>query len=257
MTPGSRRALVGGAVVVVAAAAALTGWAVASPAKASPSARPARHGTTSTSTTTTPTTVPPTTTAPPPTTTTAPRPTTTAPPTTSVPTTAPAAAGALAAPAAGFVVGRVTIVGDSVLIDAQGPLEADIPGAVVDGAVSRQWVDGESVLSAAKAAGQLGAVVVIELGTNGPITSADMAAMMGIVSGASRVVLVTNHVPDWWQDPNNALMRAAAAQYPRVVVADWEALGAANPQWFYSDGTHLPIGGPGAQALARLIADAV
>lgn len=44
-----------------------------------------------------------------------------------------------------------------------------------------------------------------------------------------------------------------AARYPRVVIADWNTLAAANPQWFRADGTHLAINGPGAAALASLI----
>ena len=41
------------------------------------------------------------------------------------------------------------------------------------------------------------------------------------------------------------------------MLADWQGLAAQHPEWFYSDGTHLPIDGPGAQALAALIASKV
>jgi hypothetical protein len=37
------------------------------------------------------------------------------------------------------------------------------------------------------------------------------------------------------------------------VIADWATLAANNSEWFGSDGTHLAIDGPGAQALASLI----
>jgi len=43
-------------------------------------------------------------------------------------------------------------------------------------------------------------------------------------------------------------------RYPRAVLADWNTLATQNPSWVYSDGTHLPIDGQGAQALATLIA---
>jgi hypothetical protein len=175
------------------------------------------------------------------TTTTAPAPTTTTTPT-------------LPPPAAGFLPGHVTAVGDSVMIDYQGPLQADVPGIAVDAAVSRQWGDGESILSSLKAAGQLGAEVIVALGTNGPITDTDFDNMMSILSGASRVVFVNTHVDRAWQDPNNAVLTNGAARFPNVVVADWATLAAQNPQWFGGDGTHLAIGGPGAVALASLIA---
>jgi hypothetical protein len=154
----------------------------------------------------------------------------------------------------GFVAGQVTAVGDSVMLDYQDPLKTSIPGIDVSAAVSRQWSDGEAVLQQMKAAGQLGSLVIVGLGTNGPITSSDFDNMMAILGGASRVVFVNVHVDRPWQDPNNAVIASGAARYPHVVVADWATLAAQNPQWFGADGTHLGIDGPGADALAALVA---
>jgi hypothetical protein len=157
-------------------------------------------------------------------------------------------------PAAGFVPGHVTAVGDSVMLDYQTPLEADIPGVDVEAAVSRQWGAGEELLTQLKAEGRLGAEVVVALGTNGPISTADFTDMMTVLQGASRIVFVNIHVDRPWQDPNNAVLAQGAATYPRVLIADWATLAGNNPQWFGTDGTHLAIDGPGAQALASLIA---
>ena len=154
----------------------------------------------------------------------------------------------------GFVPGEVTAVGDSVMLDYQDPLQFALRGADVEAAVSRQWSDGESVLNSLKSEGRLGAEVIVGLGTNGPITDADFDAMMSILQGASRVVFVNVHVDRPWQDPNNAVLAQGAARYPHVVVADWASLAAQNAQWFGGDGTHLPINGPGAVALALLVA---
>jgi hypothetical protein len=143
------------------------------------------------------------------------------------------------------------------MLDYQADLETDIPGVDVEAAVSRQWSEGEQVLQQLRTEGRLGAVVVVALGTNGPITDADFDSMMSVLAGASRVVFVTIVVDRPWQDPNNELLRDGVARYANTVIADWSALEAQNPEWVYSDGTHLPIGGPGAQALAALIAAAV
>lgn len=175
----------------------------------------------------------------------APTTTTTLPPTTTTTTLPP--------PGPGFVAGHVTAVGDSVMLDYQDPLQTDIPGVNVDAAVSRQWSDGVQILQELKASGQLGAEVVVGLGTNGPITDSDFDAMMQVLTGASRVVFVNFHVDRSWQDPNNAVLAKGAARYPNVFVADWATLAAQNPQWFGSDGTHLGIDGPGATALAMLV----
>ena len=173
----------------------------------------------------------------------APTTTTTLPPTTTT----------LPPPGPGFVAGHVTAVGDSVMLDYQDPLQTDIPGVNVDAAVSRQWSDGIQILQELKASGQLGAEVVVGLGTNGPITDSDFNAMMQVLTGASRVVFVNFHVDRSWQDPNNAVLANGASRYPNVFVADWATLATQNPQWFGSDGTHLAIDGPGATALAMLV----
>jgi hypothetical protein len=157
----------------------------------------------------------------------------------------------------GFVPGQATAVGDSVMLDYKDPLEAAIPGIKVDAAVSRQWSDGEVLLSTLKAEGQLGADVIVALGTNGPITDADFDDMMAILGGASRVVFVNVHVDRPWQDSNNAVLASGAARYHNVVIADWATLAAQNPQWFGADGTHLAVDGPGADALAALVTSAL
>lgn len=120
--------------------------------------------------------------------------------------------------------------------------------------MSEQWYQGVQQIQTLRSEGRLGAVIVVALGTNGPISQSLLAEMMQACQGASRVVLVTDHVPLSWQDPNDAIIRAAPSQYRNVAVADWEALASHNPSWFYSDGVHLPIGGTGAAALASLIA---
>jgi hypothetical protein len=139
------------------------------------------------------------------------------------------------------------------MVDYEGPLQGDIPGAVVDAAVSRQWSTGESILGQLRASGQLGAVVIVALGSNGPITAADFDAMMAVVAGANRVVFVNVHVDQPWQDPNDAVLAAGVARTPGTVLVDLQAAALAHPEWF-SDGTHLPIGGPVAQLLAAAIA---
>jgi hypothetical protein len=141
------------------------------------------------------------------------------------------------------------------MIDAQPALEADIPGIDVEAAVSRQWYEGVALAQQLKAEGRLGAVVVIDLGTNGPVTEAMFAQMMQVLSGASRIVFVTVHLPpsySWSQSVNDTL-RACVPRYPRDRLADFNKLADENPQWFYQDGVHMPIGGTGAQAMARVI----
>ena len=77
------------------------------------------------------------------------------------------------------------------------------------------------------------------------------------LAGAERVVFVTVHVDQPWQSEVNTTLVRGSRAYHNVVIAPWGSLASANPQWLYGDRTHLPIGGPGAQALAELVAKAV
>jgi hypothetical protein len=169
--------------------------------------------------------------------------------------TRPATSVGLPAPGAGFVPGHVTSIGDSVMIDAEPDLQADIPGIDVEAAVSRQWYEGVSLAQQLKAEGRLGAIVVVDLGTNGPVTPDMFAQMMSVLAGASRVVFVTVHLPASysWSQSVNATLRQCVPQYPRARLADFNSLADKHPEWFYGDGIHMPIGGAGAQAMALLI----
>jgi lysophospholipase L1-like esterase len=161
----------------------------------------------------------------------------------------------LPAPGKGFVACRVTAIGDSVMLDVQPRLQAVVPGIGVEAAVSRQWDGGVELAQLLKAQGVLGAIVVIELGANGPVSAQQLTNMMDVLAGASRVVLVTVHLPSSyaWSASVNATLEQGVARYPKARLADFNKLASANPQWFGADGVHMPIGGPGAEAMAALI----
>jgi hypothetical protein len=140
------------------------------------------------------------------------------------------------------------------MLDIQPELQAIVPAARVDGLVSRQFETGIGVVQAERAAGTLGTVLVVELGTNGSVTSSDFDAMMQAAAGVKRVVFVNINVPRSWTAPDNAVLAAGVARYPGVaVLADWNALSSGHPEWFTPDQVHLQPAG--AQALAALVAE--
>lgn len=207
-----------------------------------------------------PTAVRPMTTVP---TTAAPRPTTgpVTSPATATPATHPPPATLRAAPPVVAVspkpvAGPVSAIGDSIMIDIQPYLQTDIPGARINGFVGRQFATGIGVVQADRAAGTIGSVLVVELGTNGTVTSSEFDTMMLAASGEKRVVFVNVDVPRSWEAGDNAVLAAGVARYPGVaVLADWKALSTGHPEWFTADQVHLNP--PGAQALAALIARSV
>ncbi len=94
------------------------------------------------------------------------------------------------------------------------------------------------------AQGRLGPVVVVALGTNGPIGNSELAHMMNELSGVPMVVMVTTKADRSYVAANNDKIRALPATYPNVKVVDWANLAASCPgDCFYDDGIHLPPDG--------------
>jgi peptidoglycan/LPS O-acetylase OafA/YrhL len=146
---------------------------------------------------------------------------------------------------------RTTAVGDSVMLAARKSLLATFPSFLtVDAHISRQPIEIYDRIRARKAAGQLGDVVVIHAGTNGPIHTADLVAIVRELQDRSRVVLVTCHGDrPWIRQSNNAVWGVAKLfAGTNVRVADWAAASAPHREWFYADGIHTKAAGSDAYA---------
>jgi peptidoglycan/LPS O-acetylase OafA/YrhL len=129
-------------------------------------------------------------------------------------------------------------LGDSVMLGAAQELKDD--GFVVDAVESRAFVNGLDTVLQLQAQGRLGDVVVVHLGTNGPIRSDDMTRMMEALAGVPQVLLLTVDAPVDWIAANNALIYDTVNTYPNVSLLDWAGLvGACPGDCLYSDGYHL------------------
>jgi len=129
-------------------------------------------------------------------------------------------------------------LGDSVMLGAAQQLAAQ--GFTVDAIESRAFVNGVDTVLALNEQGRLGDVVVVHLGTNGPIGSGDMTRMMEALAGVPQVLLLTIDVPRDYTAENNALIYDTVNTYPNVSLLDWAGLAGACPgECFYSDGFHL------------------
>jgi lysophospholipase L1-like esterase len=186
------------------------------------------------------------------------------PNTTAAPSTLPGASTTTTvAPPSGLRAGYVTAVGDSVMLgsfDALKKILNTVIGAgsevtVVDAAESRQYAAGVDEVQSLKDQGLLGDRVIIHLGTNGEIDPAQFERLMGIVSGAKRVVIVNVKAPRGWEAPDNDTLANEVKKYKNAVLVDWNKEGNANPGWFYNDGIHLNP--EGRLAYAELITNAL
>ena len=160
---------------------------------------------------------------------------------------------------------RLLAVGDSVMLGARDNILA-IPGWDVtvdtrgcrnptirgDGCGATNIPSGVDALQAARAQGRTGDVVVLSLGNNGPMTTAQFDAVMAEVRDVPQVIWFNQHEPRSYEGPNNQVIAAGVARNPNAELIDWHSLGNAHPSWFGPDGIHLTHAG--RQAMADLIA---
>ncbi len=168
----------------------------------------------------------------------------------------PQASGSAVAPPASSTaqpLGKVTAIGDSVLLGARVTLKRVIPGVQVDAEVGRQAGTVLTRVKKIKAQGKLGPVVVLHMGTNGVVTEDQLRGMLTLLSDRTRVVVVNTHVPRRWQDANNATMDDIVPQYANARLADWRTAADGRDDFFVKDGVHLT--GDGMRAYAELIRD--
>jgi hypothetical protein len=124
------------------------------------------------------------------------------------------------------------------MLDAKRNMQRQIPLIAVDARVSRQFGEAAPQAMRLAAFGALGPIVVVHLGTNGPMSEGQLNRLLAAL-GNRKVVLVTAHVPRPWEPLTNQRIHDAAARWPNVEIADWNALSAGHPDWFVHDGTHL------------------
>jgi hypothetical protein len=139
------------------------------------------------------------------------------------------------------------------MLDAAPNLRVLVPAIDIQAVVSRGVDQGIAAMQALARSGLLRSEVVVHLGTNGGLSSRQLDELVAVAAGRHLVVL-TNHCPYCsWVAANNAAIRAGCTAARGCVVADWNSLANANPQWFGRDGVHMPIGGIGGQAYAEMV----
>lgn len=149
----------------------------------------------------------------------------------------------------------ITVIGDSVILDAAPFLEKQLPGIVVDGKVGRQMRQAQDVINQMKADNKLGSTVVIELGTNGAFTSKQLKALLLSLDKVDHIYLVNTRVPRNWQDTVNKMLPEVAKEFSNVTIVDWYTASEGKDDYFSNDGVHLKK--DGAQFYAAMLIDAI
>ena len=115
---------------------------------------------------------------------------------------------------------EISAVGDSVMLASLPELETAFPGIAVDAEVSRGMGVGIRLVDEQVANGELRHVVVVGLGTNGPVDPAELDELHRAVGGRPLVLVNAHAERDWIPDVNSAIAEYASS-HRGVVVADW------------------------------------
>lgn len=135
---------------------------------------------------------------------------------------------------------KVTAIGDSVMDDASGSLQEVMPHSYVDAKVSRQGSEAPDVINHLKADHHLQKIVVVNLGTNGAMTTQTVQQILDAIGPDHQIYWVNAHIPtkDWQAAVNKQILQVAK-QRKDVYLVDWYGLSKQHPEWFASDGVHM------------------
>ena len=114
---------------------------------------------------------------------------------------------------------------------------------------------GLAVVQGLAGTGLLRSVIVLGLGTNGTVTTSQIRELLAMIGPHHKVVLVNTFVPRSWQNGDNRVLAAAAANHDNVVLANWFATIEHRTGLLWDDDVHPRP--PGATLYARMVATAV
>ena len=152
-------------------------------------------------------------------------------------------------------------IGDSVMLGSSGRIRELLPACYVDAEVSRYVGGGLDAAKAFEAQGRLGNLVVIALGTNGPIAGYERyevqtRQLLEYLGDSRHIFWVNVYCPHLtWQETNNNYIKKLAAEHGNVHEVDWYGLISQHPEWLTEDGIHP--NSEGRVQYAKLIHDMI
>jgi peptidoglycan/LPS O-acetylase OafA/YrhL len=150
---------------------------------------------------------------------------------------------------------QVTAIGDSVMVASAAALDAALPGIYINAEVSRAMVNGLAEIQSLAARHELRRYVVVGLGTNGPVSAAQIRQLRRLIGPDRDLVLINTFGPMPWESSVNTVLDAAGRHTARLSLADWHAAIAGHPSLLWPDGIHPRPAG--ARIYARIVLAAI
>ena len=154
----------------------------------------------------------------------------------------------------------VTMIGDSIMNGNRSIILSQLPDAYIDAKGSRDVCGGFDAAQKLQWEGKLSDVVIVELGTNGPLLKHEPYAsgtqkLLQLLGTERQIYWVTTYCSySQWMAMNNNYIWELSKTRPNIKVIDWYALAVKHPEWF-PDGVHPNV--EGARNFAKLLHDAL
>lgn len=150
---------------------------------------------------------------------------------------------------------EITAIGDSVMLAAAPTLYEKFPGIYVDAQVSRSIYVAPGIIKNLLNRGKLRHVLVLALGTNGPIDRAVLDQIRDL-AGPDRLMVVVNvQAPRYWTPGVNKTLSAFALDYRNVELANWHDT--IQPSLGVLAGDQIHFGSAGAVIFSKTVSDAL
>jgi len=116
---------------------------------------------------------------------------------------------------------------------------------MIDAAVSRGMGDAPAIVQGLISAGQLRPILLLGLGTNGPVDEQSLDAVEALVGARTEIVLINAQAPRGWIPGVNELLARYAQEHRNVELANWYAAIQPRLDVLARDKVHAggPIGG--------------
>lgn len=150
---------------------------------------------------------------------------------------------------------QITAIGDSVMLASASGLHDAFPGIDIDAAVSRHLSTLPDIVAAKLKRGSLRDVIVVGLGTNGPIDVRTLDRVRELAGPDRQVVLVSAYAPRWWIPEVNRSLSLYALRHRDVELANWYSAIANKTNLLAGD--HVHPGPAGGRLYASAIQDAL
>jgi hypothetical protein len=137
------------------------------------------------------------------------------------------------------------------MVASAAALNAALPGIYINAEVGRAMVNGLALIQSLAVRRELRRYVVVGLGTNGPVSAAQIRQLRRLIGPNRDLILINTFGPMSWESSVNTVLDAAGRHTGHVSLADWHAAIADRTGLLWPDRIHPQPSG--AKLYARVV----